>query len=1084
MPVPLSRLLRLTPPARSDRDLVRAHLAGGDPAAFDELVRRHAGLARRVAAEVYPAAAEDVAQITLTLLARKAAAVAGRESAAGWVFETARRLALKARTAAARRAAHEGRANPPEPPADPLDALTLREVRAAVAEELARLPDELRLPLLLCYWEGAARPAAAARLGCSVSTLKRRLDAGRDQLAARLARRGFAGSAVLAALTALQAGAEAAVPVVLAAVGRGLAPWKVLAAVVLAAGVAAAGVGIEMSAPVAADPPGEPAKPVAPPPVVAARPGPAVDRYGDPLPAGAVTRFGTARFRHGQSVYAVAFSPAGDEVVSASFDGTIRVWETASGKELRRVTGLDTPAFAAYTRDGRHLLVSVGARSARGKEPEPGLWLYAAATAKPVRRLFDGVIARPALSPDRSVIAFTDDRAVTLLAVPSGERLRALEVGRGVRVTHLAFSPDGARLAVSAVTGDRDGAQEPNAVRVYDPATGALVWEREGRAEPAAGAFPAAAFAPDGKTVAASFAYKEHLKLLDAATGKDVRAFVGATVGCWPFTFSADGTRLLSNAWGGRKQVWDVATGRSALEWGDGESLFDLSLAPDGKTVATAGPRRVRLWEATTGRPRVADEGPAGTVEWLSVFPDGLRVLAGGGDEPGAAFRVWDLRTGRVLLTHGPRAATAALSPDGTEVAVADYGGAARVVDPVSGRVLRAAAKSGGARWLGYSLDGKHLGRVGWPGGGVGTADARALREEPPLPGAERGVAAAFFPDGKRVAVAAEERGGLPINPANPPPAVVTVFDLATRQPVRRLEGLVPGYPMAVAVSPDERRVAAVSADTRYVYAAYSSDRHVRVWDGETGTLVLSLPGSTDGHRCVAFSPDGRLVGAGGEDYSVRVWEVAGGGLRARLRGHDGPATALAFTPDGRCLLSGSSDTSVLVWDVATPPAGRPDPGDLWADLRSADAAAADRAVRHLAARPEDAVSLLRRHLRPLPRPDPARVAGLVQDLGDPAFARRESAEQELTPVADSVVPDLRQATRSDSAEVRQRAQRILAAATRPVLTGEPLREVRAVEALERAGTADARVLLEELARGAGRRAEEAKAALKRLRPR
>ena len=124
---------------------------------------------------------------------------------------------------------------------------------------------------------------------------------------------------------------------------------------------------------------------------------------------------------------------------------------------------------------------------------------------------------------------------------------------------------------------------------------------------------------------------------------------------------------------------------------------------------------------------------------------------------------------------------------------------------------------------------------------------------------------------------------------------------------------------------------------------------------------------------------------------------------------------------------------------------------------------------------------LVRRHLRPLPRPDPAKVAGLVQDLGAAEFARREAAEQELTAIADAVVPDLKQATRSDSAEVRQRAERLLAGATRPVLTGEPLRVVRAVEVIERAGTAAARVLLEELAGGAGRRAEEAKAALERL---
>ncbi|QJW98578.1 RNA polymerase sigma factor [Frigoriglobus tundricola] len=147
----------LIPRPRSDRDLLREFAAGGDPAAFAEVARRHAGLALRAAAEVCPAAADDAAQATLILLGRKAAAVAGRESAAGWVFETARRLALKARTAAARRAVREARSPAPSPPGDPLDALTLRELQAAVAEELARLPDDLRVPLVLRYWEGSRR---------------------------------------------------------------------------------------------------------------------------------------------------------------------------------------------------------------------------------------------------------------------------------------------------------------------------------------------------------------------------------------------------------------------------------------------------------------------------------------------------------------------------------------------------------------------------------------------------------------------------------------------------------------------------------------------------------------------------------------------------------------------------------------------------------------------------------------------------------------------------------------------------------------------------------------------------------------
>src|SRR5262245_16377124 len=147
---------------RPDRELLADFAAGRDPGALAELLRRHARAVRRVAAELCPEAADDVAQAAFVLLAERSAEVAGRESAAGWLFEVARRLALKARAAAVRRARHEAHAPPPLPPAEPLDELTFREVRAIVTEELARLPEGLRMPMVLHYWEGATHAEVAA----------------------------------------------------------------------------------------------------------------------------------------------------------------------------------------------------------------------------------------------------------------------------------------------------------------------------------------------------------------------------------------------------------------------------------------------------------------------------------------------------------------------------------------------------------------------------------------------------------------------------------------------------------------------------------------------------------------------------------------------------------------------------------------------------------------------------------------------------------------------------------------------------------------------------------------------------------
>ncbi len=202
----------------SDRELLHRFAALGDELAFAALVRRHGPMVlstgRRVLSDAHDA--EDVFQAAFLTLARRAGARGWDESVAGWLHTVTYRLALKVRAEARRRAARQ-MGMPPRPAPDPLAEVSARELCAALDEELNRLPEKYRAPVLLCCLEGLSRDEAARRLGWSFGALKGRLERGRDLLRERLRRRGLALSAGLASLALLPAGAQAAPPALLTA---------------------------------------------------------------------------------------------------------------------------------------------------------------------------------------------------------------------------------------------------------------------------------------------------------------------------------------------------------------------------------------------------------------------------------------------------------------------------------------------------------------------------------------------------------------------------------------------------------------------------------------------------------------------------------------------------------------------------------------------------------------------------------------------------------------------------------------------------------------------------------------------------
>ena len=110
----------------------------------------------------------------------------------------------------------------------------------------------------------------------------------------------------------------------------------------------------------------------------------------------------------------------------------------------------------------------------------------------------------------------------------------------------------------------------------------------------------------------------------------------------------------------------------------------------------------------------------------------------------------------------------------------------------------------------------------------------------------------------------------------------------------------------------------AISKDGKYILSG-SDDQTIRVWDMETGDIVLGpLDAHTDAVKCVDFSPDGKQIMSGSDDQTIRLWDANTGNLVRALEGHTGAVLSIAFSRDGNRIVSGSADETIRVWDAHT----------------------------------------------------------------------------------------------------------------------------------------------------------------------
>jgi len=399
-----------------------------------------------------------------------------------------------------------------------------------------------------------------------------------------------------------------------------------------------------------------------------------------------------ARMTHDGWVSSVAFSPDGKFVVSGSQDsrdGTARVWETATGNEIARMTYDGWVDSVAFSPDGK-VVVSGGCDELGNnfscKKGSARVW--ETATGNEIARVtHDERVSSVAFSPGgKFVVSGSGDGTARVWETATGDEI--------VRMTHddavesVAFSPDGDEIvsmthndAVESVAFSPDGkfvvagrcdklvkfgagfSCTKGSASVWETATGNKIVRMTHDAP-----VNSVAFSPDGKfVVAGSLDFNQFTVSVSEITTGDEIARMTHDGWVYSVAFSPDGKFVVAGSVGGTVRVWEITTGNEIARMTHDDAVESVAFSPDGKFVVSGGAdNSVRVWEITTGN-EIARMTHDDAVNSVAFSPDGKFVVAGSGD---GTARVWEIATGNEVtrMTHDDEVSSVAFSLDGRYV--------------------------------------------------------------------------------------------------------------------------------------------------------------------------------------------------------------------------------------------------------------------------------------------------------------------------------------------------------------------------------------------------------------------------------
>ncbi|MBI3862253.1 MAG: PQQ-binding-like beta-propeller repeat protein [Planctomycetia bacterium] len=635
---------------------------------------------------------------------------------------------------------------------------------------------------------------------------------------------------------------------------------------------------------------------------------------GPQPPPQLVAVIGDGRLSHWGWILKVAMTPDGRRLVTAGRDGTARIWDAATGKELHCLTDLDSINGIAISPNGKVLATAAGLVRSPQMTAQLTLWDLEAGV---VQRTNQGTHFRSsvAFSPDGTRIAAAGMGMAHIWDTATGQELLKIQAhaeGRHIlySIPDTAFSPDGQVLLTSGFGPAAPGNRRGETVKFWNVHSGELLDQLDGRVSPNP-------FLKDGTLVVRRG--DGAILHWDPKNKREIRRFSEPRENVGIPQFSPDETVVAVTSTEYQHQamtsrhtleVWDLASGaKRCANDGLPADVNSLAFTPDSSTIITGGgDGRLRFWNARSGKSTQSGDDKFDIVASVTFSPDERTVVLSKRD---GTIDFWDVESRKTVASihserEWPRAV--AFSPDGATLAA---GGNGRIVDfwDVSTKRRRRSLEvaQGNAIVFRLSADGNLIAT----GASEGQTVLYDLKREKSVatitsPGNDGHLVRflAFDSDGKLLASACRN--------------TVTLHDIVTGQ--NRQIG-IPGHIHAMDMSSDGKLLACGidaplpggGSAPRIVVCSLSNADEPAILEGHKGSELYS----------VAFNPSGSRFASAGNDGAVRIWDPLQGVVldTITLSPQAGQIRKVVYSPSGRHLATINANGTVYLLCLADAPA-------------------------------------------------------------------------------------------------------------------------------------------------------------------